>query len=150
MLMKTVLDRFDHALLDLVRRDNLTPARILAEKVGLSESAILRRLRKTGVIVRDVSIVQAASLGRPLTLIVLVSLAREGLAQIEKFTKALRKRPEVVSTWYVTGETDFVLLLQLADMAEYEGLTRDVFLSEPNVSRFTTFVSMRQVIANAL
>lgn len=149
-MTKTELDRFDHALLGLMQLNNLTPARILAERVGLSESAVLRRLRrlrKSGVIMSDVSIVQPASLGRPLTLIVFLSLAREQLSQIEKFIKALKRRPEVVSAWYVTGETDFVLLLQLANMAEYETFTQDVFLSDPNIGRFTTLVSMRQVIA---
>jgi Lrp/AsnC family transcriptional regulator, leucine-responsive regulatory protein len=148
-MAKTELDGFDRALLGLVQANNLTPARILAEKVGLSESAVLRRLRrlrKSGVIMRDVSIVRPASLGRPLTLIVFLSLARETLVQIEKFTRALKKRPEVVSAWYVTGETDFVLLLQLADMAEYETFTQEVFMSDPNISRFTTLVSMRQAI----
>ena len=147
-MAKTELDRFDHALLGLVQLNNLTPARILAERVGLSESAVLRRLRrlrKSGVIMRDVSIVRPASLGRPLTLIVFLSLEHERLSQIEKFIKALKKRPEVVSAWYVTGETDFVLLLHLANMAEYQTFTQSVFLSDPNVSRFTTLVSMRQV-----
>jgi DNA-binding Lrp family transcriptional regulator len=117
--------------------------------VGLSESAVLRRLRqlrKAGVILRDVSIVDPARLGRPVTVIVLVHLAREGRAQLEKFTKTLRKKAEVASAWYVTGETDFVLLLQLAGMAEYEAFTQDVFLSDPNIEGFTTLVSMRQVI----
>lgn len=147
--MKMGLDRFDHALLDVVQRDNLTPARIFAERVGLSESAVLRRLRrlrKTGVIIKDVSIVNPATLGRPLTLIVLFSLARERRSDIEKLIKSLQKRPEIVSAWYVTGETDFVLLLQLSSMAEYETFTQEVFLSEPNISRFTTLVSMRQLI----
>ena len=127
------------------------PARILAERIGLSESAVLRRLRhlrKTGVIVRDVSVVQPARLGRPLTLIVFFSLARERLSEIQKLIKALKKRPEVASAGDVTGETDFVLLLHVASMAEYETFTQDVFLSDPNIGRFTTLVSMRQVIAD--
>ncbi|HLH51391.1 MAG TPA: AsnC family transcriptional regulator, partial [Roseiarcus sp.] len=68
----SALDKFDLALLDLVQRDNLTPARVLAERVGLSESAALRRLRRlrrAKVIVADVSIVQPAALGLPLTII---------------------------------------------------------------------------------
>jgi len=78
-LQNFAIDAFDRALLDLVRRNNLTPARYLAEQVGLSESAVLRRLRrlrKTGIISGDVSIVRSASLGRPLTVIVLVSMVR--------------------------------------------------------------------------
>lgn len=144
----TNLDSFDHALLEVVQRNNLTPARQIAKKVGLSESAVLRRLRrlrKTGVIVNDISVVHPSSLGRTLTVIVLVSLVREGLMQIEKFSAVMRARSEVVNTWYVTGEADFVVVLQLRDMSHYELFTHEVFLSDPNVAGFKTMVSMRDV-----
>ncbi|MFZ1906700.1 MAG: Lrp/AsnC family transcriptional regulator [Steroidobacteraceae bacterium] len=142
------MDQFDHGLLDRMQRNNLTPARELAEQVGLSESAVLRRLRRlraTGVIVADVSIVQPASLGRPLTAVVLVSLVREGRAQIEDFTARLRSRPEVANAWYVTGVADFVVLLNLADMAEYEAFINEVFLSDPNIGKFETLMSLRDL-----
>jgi DNA-binding Lrp family transcriptional regulator len=148
----SALDAFDLALLDRVRRNNLTPARILAEQVGLSESAVLRRLRQmraTGVIAADVSVVRPASLGRPLTAIVLVNMVREGLAQIEAFKARLRERPQVVNSWYVTGAVDFVLVLNLVDLAEYEAFSREVFLSDPNIGKFETLLSLRELIPGA-
>lgn len=151
-MTETVLDSFDRALLDVVQRNNLTPAREIAKEVGLSESAVLRRLRRlrrAGIIVRDLSVVRPASLGRTLTVIVLVSLVREGLMQIEKFSAVIRARSEVVNTWYVTGEADFVVVLQLKDMSHYELFTHEVFLSDPNVAGFKTMVSMRDVILNS-
>ncbi|MFC7553776.1 Lrp/AsnC ligand binding domain-containing protein [Pseudoroseomonas wenyumeiae] len=48
--------------------------------------------------------------------------------------------------WYVTGEADFLLHLQLADMAEYDAFTRAVFHEEPNVRAFRTVIAMRQVV----
>jgi DNA-binding Lrp family transcriptional regulator len=75
------LDRFDRALLEQVQVNNQVPARQLGERVGLSESAVLRRLRRLrreGVIAADVSIVHPSVLGLPLTVHVLVSLEREG------------------------------------------------------------------------
>ena len=145
----SVIDRFDQALLDLVRRNNLTPARILGEKVGLSESAVLRRLRRLrakGDIAADVSIVRPASLGRPLTAVVLVNMVREGRAHIDEFTARLRLRPEVVTTWYVTGSADFVLVLNLADLAEYELFSNEVFLSDPNIRKFETLLALRELV----
>jgi Lrp/AsnC family transcriptional regulator, leucine-responsive regulatory protein len=106
----------------------------------------LRRLRREGVIAADVSIVHPSVLGLPLTVHVLVSLEREGLAELDAFTRKLRARPEVRQAWYVTGEADFVLHLQLAGMGAYEGFARDVFHDDRNVRAFRTIISMRQVI----
>lgn len=82
------LDGFDRRLLDLMRRDNQTPARALGEAVGLSESAVLRRLRRLraeGVIAADVSIVRPEALGLGLTMHVLVAMEREGSAVLDGF-----------------------------------------------------------------
>lgn len=150
VLPDSAIDAFDRALLELVKQNNLTPARALAEQVGLSESAVhrrLRRLRAAGVIVADISIVKPASLGRPLTMFVLVSMVREGRAQIEAFRDRLRERPEVARVWYVTGNVDFVLLLNLSDMAEYEAFTNELFLSDPNIGKFETLMSLRELVS---
>jgi Lrp/AsnC family leucine-responsive transcriptional regulator len=146
------LDRFDLALLDLVQRDNLTPARRLGESVGLSESAVLRRLRRLRrdkIIAADVSLVSAASIGRPLTIIALVSLERESAAIVDAFSRRIRARIEVRQCWYVTGESDWVAVLQLDSMASYEAFTREMFLADPNVRSFRTLVAMREVMSEA-
>lgn len=149
MVESVSLDRFDHALLARLRVNNQTPARELAAQVGLSESSVLRRLRRlraSGVITADVAIVDPAVLGRNLTIHVLVSLEREGLAMLEAFERRLRARPEVQGAWYVTGEADFVLQLQLGSMADYEGFTRAVFHDDPNVRSFRSIVALRRVV----
>ena len=46
--------------------------------------------------------------------------------------------------YYVTGEVDFVVILNVADMAEYERLTRELFFAEGNVQRFRTLVAMER------
>lgn len=152
MTKATTLDRFDHALLALVQRDNQTPARLLAEQVGLSESAVLRRLRRLraeGVIIADRALVRPAALGLPLTLHVLVSLERESAAELDGFIRKTRSRPEVRQAWYVTGEADFVLLLQLPDMEAYDRFAREVFHDDPNVKAFRTIVAMREIVGPA-
>jgi DNA-binding Lrp family transcriptional regulator len=55
----------------------------------------------------------------------------------------------VRQAWYVTGEADFVLLLNLAGMEAYEAFTREVFLDDANVRGFRTIVAMREVIGPA-
>lgn len=149
MTKPAILDRFDSALLAAVQQDNLTPARVLAERVGLSESAVLRRLRRMrqeGIILADVSVVSPEVLGLPVTLHVLVSLERETSAGLDAFVKTLRSRSEVVAAWYVTGDADYLLQLRLPDMASYEYFSRTVLQDDPNVRIFRTMVSMRQVV----
>ena len=146
---ESTLDQSDLRLLNLVQRDNQQPARVLAERAGLSESAALRRLRRDRVIAADVSVVRPAAVGLPLTVIALVSLEREGAAALDTFARQVRARPEVRQCWYVTGEADWVLVLRLASMEAYETFTREVFLADPNVRAFRTLVAMREVVGAA-
>lgn len=146
---KTVdLDRFDHALLREMQRDNQTPARVLAERIGLSQSAVLRRLRRLRqekIITADISIVSPAVLGVPVTIHVLVSLVR-GSQLADEFARKLGSRPEIRQASYVTGGADFVLLLQVESMDAYATFAREVFHDDPNVSSFYTYVAMREVV----
>ncbi|WP_291667697.1 Lrp/AsnC family transcriptional regulator [Bosea sp. (in: a-proteobacteria)] len=128
------IDRFDRALLEEMQRDNQTPARILAERVGLSQSAVLRRLRRLRadkVITADISIVSPAVLGVPVT---------------DAFARKLSSRPEIRQASYVTGGADFVLQLQVESMEAYAAFAREVFHDDPNVSTFYTYVAMREVV----
>ena len=143
------LDRFDRALLDLVARDNLTPARSLAAKVGLSESAVLRRLRRLradGVITADVAIVRPAALGLALTMHVLVQMERENSTVLDAFARKMLRRPEVHGAWYVTGDSDFVLLVRVADMAAYERFSRATLNDDSNVRAFRTLITIRELV----
>ena len=143
------LDDFDRRLLDLVRRDNLQPARVLADKVGLSESAVsrrLRRLRDEKVIVGDVAVIDEARLERALTMHVLVEMEREGTAVLDALIDSLTARPEVRAAWYVTGETDFVLYVVVPTMEAYEVFTREVLNDDARVRAFKTLISIREVL----
>lgn len=142
------LDSFDHALLREVQIDNQIPARVLAERVGLSQSAVLRRLRRLRaerVITADVSIVSPDVLGVPVTVHVLVSIDRGSRTHAD-FARKLRSRPEVKQASYVTGGADFILHLQVASMAAYAAFAREVFHDDPNVSEYRTYVGMREVV----
>lgn len=143
------VDRFDLEILKLVQANNLVPARVVAERVGLSESAVLRRLRQMrsdGTIIADVSVVRPAAVGLPLTIQVLVSLERETRNALDDFIRKIKKRDEVVQANYVTGEVDFVLTLQLSGMDHYDRFTQEVFHNDKNIKSFKTFVTIRNVV----
>ena len=146
------LDRIDRRILSVVQANNLTPHREIADKVGLSTPAVtrrLQRLRKSGLIQQDVSVLDAAALGRPLTIIAQVSLRSEQLADIDALRESFRRCPQVQHCYYVTGEADFILVLNVSDMAEYEELTRTLFFGSGNVKRFSTSVAMETVKAHS-
>jgi DNA-binding Lrp family transcriptional regulator len=144
------LDSFDHALLREVQINNQTPARELAERVGLSQSAVLRRLRRLRaekVIAADVAIVNPAIMGVPVAVHVLVSII-QGSRTYTDFARKLQSRPEVKQASYVTGGADFVLHLQVESMAAYAEFAREVFHDDPNVSEYHTYISMREVVGS--
>ena len=144
------LDDFDHKLLMRVRRNNLEPARVTAEAVGLSESAVLRRLRRLraeGVIQADVAIIAPEALGRPVQVLVQVSLERERADIIDRFKAAIRKTPEIMTGYYVTGEADFILVVTARDMADYEQFTRRFFYENSHIKGFKTMVVIDRVKA---
>ena len=143
------LDDFDRRLLDLVRRDNLQPARVLADKAGLPESAVqagLPRLREEGVIIADVAVIDEGRLERALTMHVLVEMEREGTGVLDALIDSLTARPEVQAAWYVTGETDFVLYVRVPTMEAYEVFTREVLNDDARVRAFKTLISIREVL----
>lgn len=143
------IDRFDRRLLELVRKDNLTPARVLADEVGLSISAVLRRLRRLRddkVIVADVAVVDPVLTQSALTMHVLVRMAEPGRRALDVFAKRMMRYREVTGAWEVTGDDDFVLKLQIGSMEEYDAFTRDVLGEDNGVKSFKTLITIRTVV----
>ena len=142
------LDRADLAILAILQRDNLTPQREIGAAVHLSAPAVQRRIKRmteAGVIKANVAVVDPDRIGRPVTIFVEVEAISETADQIEAAKAAFRAAPEVQQCYYVTGDADFVLVVVVASMAEYEALTQRLFFGANNVKRFKTFVAMDRV-----
>lgn len=149
-MQKPPLDDFDFRLLRLVQRNNRLTNDELGEAVGLSPSACQRRLakmREHGVIEEDIAVVSPAAVGRQLTMIVDVTLERERPDMMDQFKRAMLATPEVMQCYYVTGDTDFILILTARDMRHYEEFTKQFFFANPNIRRFQTRVVMDRVKA---
>lgn len=143
------LDGFDRRIIAIVRRNTLEPARSIAAQVGLSESAVLRRLRRlrsTGVIIADVALVDPARLASAITIHVLVELIQSGLKAERAFAAVLEQRPEVIGAWNVTGRTDFLLTISVPSIEAYQRFADDVLASDDNVRTFETLVSLREIV----
>ncbi|MFC0220211.1 Lrp/AsnC family transcriptional regulator [Pseudochelatococcus lubricantis] len=146
----TELDRADVTLLEAVQRNNRLTSEELAKIVNLSPTACqrrLKRLRAEGVIEADVSIVSPRAVGRPVSMIVLVSLERERADIVDRFKQAIRNTREVMIGYYVTGDADFILVVTARDMEDYEQFTRRFFYENPDIKGFKTMVVMDRVKA---
>ncbi|HZU62899.1 MAG TPA: Lrp/AsnC family transcriptional regulator [Novosphingobium sp.] len=149
MAETVTLDPFDRRIIEIVRRHNLEPARAIAEAVGLSESAVLRRLRRlraAGVIVADVALIDPARLAPSITIHVLVELNQTGLRMEQAFARKLEGRAEVVGAWNVTGRTDFLLTVAVPSIEAYQRFSDEVLASDDNVRGFETLVSLREIV----
>jgi Lrp/AsnC family leucine-responsive transcriptional regulator len=145
------LDDIDVLLLNAVQRNNRMTSDQLGNLVGLSPTACqrrLKRLRSEGVIEGDVSIISPKAVGRPISMLVLVSLERERTDIIDRFKKAIRSTSEIMIGLYVTGEADFALLVTARDMQDYEQFTRRFFYENPDIKGFKTMVVMDRVKAS--
>ena len=144
----TDLDTFDVKLLNLVQEDNRRTSESLADQVGLSATACqrrLKRLRDAGVIAREVAVVDPEKVGRKLTVIVEVILQHGRPDIVDDFKRRMMKLPEVLHCYYVTGASDFVLVVVTEDMKAYEGFIHRVLYASKSIQRFETTVVMDTV-----
>lgn len=142
------LDTHDLRILDLLQDDARLKSEAIAEDIGLSPTAVQRRIKKlrlSGAIEKEVAVLSPKVLGNRITLIVLVALERGGSHIIDAFHREMRRIPEVQQCYYVTGDYDFTLIVTARDMADYEKLTRDVFFENATIRRFHTIVTMDTV-----
>lgn len=102
-------------------------------------------MEEQGVIKANVAVVNPASIGRPLTIVVAVDVESERADLLDAAKASFAAASEVQQCYYVAGEADFILVICVATMAEYEALTRRLFFGNPNVKRFRTFVAMDRV-----
>ena len=114
--------------------------------MGLSPSTCLRRvqrLKKTGIIEKIVAILNPARAGRGIKALVTVELKLHGEQHMRRFLNLAIEEDAVSHAYAVTGETDVVLMLRLADMEEFDALCDRLFRDQTNVARFFTMMIIR-------
>jgi Lrp/AsnC family leucine-responsive transcriptional regulator len=140
------LDDFDRRLLDALQQDSRRTGEQLAELVGLSSAACLRRvqrLREAGIIEREVAILAPAAVGRRVSVILLI-LERDRLDAVDGFRRAMLQADEVLQCYSITGESDLALMLAVPDMDAYNDFIKR-FLYEKPVRRFETIVVLERL-----
>lgn len=134
------IDTTDVKLLNLLQKDGKATQEWLADKVKLSASAVLRRVRRmeeAGIIKRYVAVVDAERMGLMLTAYLSVRLekhnAQHKATPLELFKAAVQAWSEVTECAALTGEMDYLLRVQVRDMQHYSRFVLETLLKHPSV-----------------
>ena len=143
--MLSNLDDRDFKLISLMQENARTNLDVLSDATNLSVPSVQRRLKKlrdNGVIEKEVALISPVKLGYNMSFIVMVELERESLDKLDAFKKKIDLEPRVQQSYYVTGESDFVLICLVRDVNDFENLTHTLFFENSNVRRFRTSMVM--------
>ena len=139
------LDDFDRRLLEIVQRDACLTSEELGARVGLSASAVprrLQRLRSSGVIGATVAVVDPDKVGRPTFFVVGLEVERERPELLSRLRAWFAEEDAVQQAFYVTGNWDFILVIAARDVVAYDELMARLLADNPNVRRFNTNVAL--------
>ena len=134
--LRNGLDRTDLRILRELQKDGRLPIVELADKVALSPTACLRRVRKledSGVIERYAAVLSPAALGHEIQAFIRVSIERQSKDVAEAFEAAIQKRPEVRACYVMTGDLDFLLHVSDEDLQAFTEFSMKVLIGLPGV-----------------
>ena len=146
------LDRLDRRILAVLQADGRVSHVDLAERVGLSPTAVterVKRLTRDGVIAGYGARLDPARLGLEMLVFVEVTLDRTTADVFEKFDAAVRRAPEVLECHLVAGGFDYLVKARVPDMAHYRRFLGEVLLTLPGVRATHTYPVMEEVKAEA-
>lgn len=151
--MQVALDATDRAILNELQRDGRITNAALAERVHLSPSACLRRVRSLeddGVIRGYTTLLNRAAIGRSTTVFVEVSLTGQQEELLAEFEAEVGNCPEVMSCHLMAGIADYVLYVVADDVEDYERIHRTHLSRLPGVAQIRSSFSLRPVCEKAI
>jgi DNA-binding Lrp family transcriptional regulator len=146
------MDRIDQRVLAELQRDGKLSNAELAGRVGLSESACLRRvkiLEQNGVIERYTALLDPQKVGVTVSFLVRITLKGQTDRDLDLFEQAVRAVPEVTECDLTTGEADYLLRVVARSAADFERLHSKVLTKLPGVARVESSFVLRPVVKNA-
>jgi DNA-binding Lrp family transcriptional regulator len=141
------LDPLDLRLLAELQRDASRSNQDLAVAVHVSPATCLRRVKRlvdAGIVERRVAILSPEKLGFGLTALVEVTLDRQGAEHLSAFESRAVAEAAVQQCYRVSPGPDFMLIVQLADMANYHALVQRLFTQDANVRNVKSFFSVHR------
>ena len=141
-------DEIDRSILMILQKDGRLSNVQLAQRVNLSESACLRRvkmLERSGVIDKYVMLVNQAASGKPDNVFIQITLDRQKQEDFQHFENAIREIPEVMECYLMTGTSDYLVRVVVRDTTDYERLHTKYLTRLPGVVRVQSSFALRTV-----
>ncbi|PHZ83294.1 Lrp/AsnC family transcriptional regulator [Paremcibacter congregatus] len=142
------LDRIDHAILKILQKEGRISNNDLADRIGLSASACLRRvkaLENNDVIDRYVAIVPQTAAELPDNVFVQITVEKQTKEKLAEFERSVKNCPQIMECYLMSGDADYLLRVIVSDASDYERLHMDVLTALPGVSQIKSNFSLRTV-----
>lgn len=142
------MDQFDRRILAIVQTDSTCKSEVIAEAVGLSASAVQRRLRslrETGAIRAEVAVLNPKAVDGMMTFIAGLEIERENYAALQSLRQWADGSDHIQQLYYVTGSVDMVAIILARDVEDYDAITAALMRDNPLVRRITTNVVLQAV-----
>ncbi len=148
MVENPTLDEIDIRILRELTLDGRISAAELSQRVGLSATPVIRRLRRleqSGTIVGYTALINEAVLGFAMSVFVSVKLDRQVDQALARFESAILTFPEVVDCWLMTGNRDYLLRLTVTGLKEFEELMIERLVKIDGVASIESSIPIRRV-----
>jgi Lrp/AsnC family leucine-responsive transcriptional regulator len=145
---KIELTDLDRRILKVLQEDGRMTIQAVADRVGLSASPCLRRIRRmeqAGIITAYSITVDQDAVGLPVSVFVSIKLERQRAAQLDRFAAAIAGWPEVMECYLMTGQFDFLLRVVCADLSAYEAFLREKLTQLDGVGSIESSFALGQV-----
>jgi len=143
------LDSIDRRILGEVQRDGRVTNQDLSERVGLSPSPCLRRVRRLeadGVIARYVALVDPVAVGLPVSAFIRVRLHQQDDRHLSVFEAAVAGFAEVMECYLMTGDADYQLRVAVESLGAFEDFLRQRLTRIEGVAEVTTSFALRPIV----
>ncbi len=144
------LDQFDRKILHRVQKDARLPSEVIANDIGLSVSAVQRRLKKLReqkVILRDVALLNPDYAVPGMSFWAGIEIERDNYYTVGQFKKWAEDKTQIRQTHYVTGQVDLMVLITAHTVKEYDQLIENMMQAVPNIRRVTTNVVLESSLS---
>lgn len=142
------LSAIDRKILRALQEDGRMTIQAIADRVGLSASPCLRRIRqmeRAGIIAGYSAVVEQKAVGLPVSVFISIKLERQRSHELDAFGAAISGWPEVMECYLMTGQYDFLLRVVCADLGAYEQFLRERLTQVEGVASIESSFSLGQV-----
>lgn len=145
---KTFFDNIDKKIIAILQNDNSMKNQILASRIALSPSACLRRVRcleVQGVFQKHVAIIDLEQLGYQIVSLVSIILENRHPNTRQDFESKILRLSEVKECYFMSDTVDYILIINVKNMMEYDALMRGYFATDSRIKTFKSYISLKRV-----